>query len=56
MLAFVYASHSSQGQIKGLIGLRHFPSLGPFGDSKSIVGTNVYSGLSRLMEKEQIHG
>jgi hypothetical protein len=38
-----------QGRIKGIVGPRHFPSLGQFGDSKSIVGTTVYSRLSGLM-------
>jgi hypothetical protein len=32
------------------VGPRHFSSLGPFGDSKSIVATAVYSRLSGLME------
>jgi hypothetical protein len=39
-----------QGQIKEFLGPRHFLSLGPFGDSKSIFGTTVYSQLSGLME------
>jgi hypothetical protein len=39
--------HSSLREgIKGFVGLRHFSSLGPFEDSKSIVGTTVYSRLS----------
>jgi hypothetical protein len=44
-----------QGRIKGFIGPRHFSSLGPFGDSKSIVGTTVYSQLSGLMKGEGMH-
>jgi hypothetical protein len=31
------------------LGPRHVSSLGPFGDSKSTVGTTVYSRLSGLM-------
>jgi hypothetical protein len=42
-----------QGPIKGFVGPRHFSSLGPFGDSKTIVGTTVYSLLSGLMEGEE---
>jgi hypothetical protein len=30
--------------MKGIVGPRHFSLLGPFGDSKSIVETAVYSG------------
>jgi hypothetical protein len=45
-----------QGRIMGFIGLRHFSSLGPFGDSKRIVGTTVYSRLSGLIEGERMHG
>jgi hypothetical protein len=36
----------SQGRIKGFVSPTHFSSLGPFGDSISIVGTMVYSRLS----------
>jgi hypothetical protein len=43
---------SGQGQIKVFVGPRHFSSLGPFEDSRSIVGTTVYSRLSGLMEWE----
>jgi hypothetical protein len=45
-----------QGRIMRFVGLRHFSSLGPFGDSKSIVGTTVYSRLSGLIEGERMHG
>jgi hypothetical protein len=38
-----------QGRVKGFVGPRHFSSLGPFGDSRSTVGT-VYPRLSGLME------
>jgi hypothetical protein len=34
----------------GSVGPRHFSSLGPFGDSKSIVLTRVYCRLSGIME------
>jgi hypothetical protein len=44
-----------QGRIKGFIFPRHFSSLGPFGDSRSIVGTTEYSRLSGLMEGEGMH-
>jgi hypothetical protein len=44
-----------QGQINGFIGPRHFSSLGPFGYLRSIVGTTVYSRLSKLMEAEGMH-
>jgi hypothetical protein len=47
--------HGSQGRIKGFVGHRHFSSLGRFGDSRSIVGTTVYSRLSGLMEGEGMH-
>jgi hypothetical protein len=43
------------GRFKGFVGPRHFSSLGPFGDSTSIVGTTVYSRLSRLMEGGGMH-
>jgi hypothetical protein len=46
---------NSQGRIKGFVGPRHFLSLGPFGDSKSIVGTTVYSRLSEPMGGEELH-
>jgi hypothetical protein len=46
----------TRGRIKGFVGPRQFTSLGPFGDSKSIVGTTVYSRLSGLMEGEGMHG
>jgi hypothetical protein len=38
------------------VGLRHFSSLDPFGESKSVVGTIVYSRLSGLMEGEGMRG
>jgi hypothetical protein len=41
---------AGQGRIKGFVGPRHFSSLSPLGDSKSIVGTTVYCRLSGLME------
>jgi hypothetical protein len=44
-----------QGRIKGFVGPTHFSSLGPFGDSTSIVGTTVYSRLSGLMEGEEMY-
>jgi hypothetical protein len=49
---FLMHSGNYQGQIKGFVGPWHFSSLGPFGDSKSIDGTTVYSRLSGLMEGE----
>jgi hypothetical protein len=45
-----YVPSYDQGRIKGFVETRHFSSLGPFGDSKSIVLTTVYSRLSELME------
>jgi hypothetical protein len=36
--------------MKGFVGPWHFSSLGPLGDSKSIVGTTVYCRLYGLME------
>jgi hypothetical protein len=45
-----------QGRIKVFVGPRHFSSLGPFGDSKNIVGNTVYSRLYELMEEEGTHG
>jgi hypothetical protein len=45
----------SQARIKGFVGPWNFSSLGPFGDSRSIVGTTVYSRLSGLMEGEGMH-
>jgi hypothetical protein len=42
----------SQGRIKGFVGPKHFSSLDPFGESRSIVGTIVYSRLSWLTEGE----
>jgi hypothetical protein len=39
-----------QYQIKGFVSPRHFSSQGPFGDSKNIVRTIVYSRLYGLME------
>jgi hypothetical protein len=47
---------TAQGRIKVLLGPRHFSLLSRFGDSKSIVGTIVYSQLSGLMEGEGMHG
>jgi hypothetical protein len=47
---------TDQDRIKGFVGPRHFLSLGPFGDSKSIVGAKVYSRLSGLIEGEEMHG
>jgi hypothetical protein len=44
-----------QGRIKGFVGPRHFSSLGPFGDSKTIVGTTLYSRLSGLMKGKRMH-
>jgi hypothetical protein len=44
-----------QGGIKGFVGPRHFSSLGPFGDLKSIVGTTVYSRLSGLTVGEGMY-
>jgi hypothetical protein len=44
------------GRIKGFVGPRHFSSLGPFGDSTSIVGNRAYSRLSGSMEGEGMHG
>jgi hypothetical protein len=38
---FLVYYHCCKGRIKGFVGPRHFSSLGPFGDSKSIVGTTV---------------
>jgi hypothetical protein len=35
---------------------RHFLSLGPLGESRSIVETKVHSRVSRLMEAERMHG
>jgi hypothetical protein len=32
-----------QGRIKGFVGRRHFPLLGPFGDSKSTIRSSVLS-------------
>jgi hypothetical protein len=51
-----YPGRLKQGRVKGFLGIRHFSSLGPLGDSKSIVGTKVYSRLSRIMEAEWMHG
>jgi hypothetical protein len=45
-----------QGRIKGFVGPTHFSSLGPLGESKSIVGTTVYCRLSGLMEGEVMYG
>jgi hypothetical protein len=45
----------AQGRIKGFVGPRHFSSLDPFGDSKSIVLTTAYSRLSGLMGRG-MHG
>jgi hypothetical protein len=50
-----YRRLPAQGRIKGFVGTRHFSSLSPFGDSKSIVGTTVYSRLAGLMEGEGMH-
>jgi hypothetical protein len=47
---------TGKGRIKGFVGPRHFSSLRPFGDSKSVVGTTVYSRLSGLIEGERMHG
>jgi hypothetical protein len=44
-----------QGRIKGFVDPRHFSSLGPFGDSRNIVGATVYSRLSGLMEGKGMH-
>jgi hypothetical protein len=44
-----------QVRIKAFIGPMHFSSLGPFGDSRSIVGTTVYSRLSGPMEGKGMH-
>jgi hypothetical protein len=38
-----------QGLIKGFVGPKNISSLCPFGDSKSIVETTVYSLLSEFM-------
>jgi hypothetical protein len=49
----------TQGWIKGFVGPRYFSSLsslGHFGDSKSTVGTTVYSRLSGVMEGEGMRG
>jgi hypothetical protein len=46
----VYTKSCQQGRIKGFVDPRHFSSLDPFGNSKSIVGTTVYSRLSGLRE------
>jgi hypothetical protein len=40
----------AQVRIKGFVGPRHFSSLDPFGDSKTVVGTTVYSRLFGQME------
>jgi hypothetical protein len=45
-----------QGWIKGFVGHTHFTSVGPFGDSTSIVETTEYSQLSGLMEGDGMHG
>jgi hypothetical protein len=45
-----------QGRIKEFVGPRHFKSLGPFWDSKSTVGTTVYSRLSGLKKGDGMHG
>jgi hypothetical protein len=46
---------STQGRIKGFVGPRHFSSLGPFGDTRNIFETTVYSLLSGLMEEVGMH-
>jgi hypothetical protein len=55
-LLYILLATFMQGRIKGFVGPKHFPLLGPFEDSKIIVGTIVYSRLSGLMEGEGIHG
>jgi hypothetical protein len=45
-----------ENRIKEFVGPRHFSLLGPFGDSKFIVGTSVYSRLSGLVEGVGLHG
>jgi hypothetical protein len=45
-----------QGRIKEFVGPRHFSSLGSFEDSKSTVGTIVYSRLYVLMKGDGMNG
>jgi hypothetical protein len=51
-----YSSLLPQGQVKEFVGPRHVSSPGPFGGSKSTVGTTVYSRLSGLMKGYGMHG
>jgi hypothetical protein len=52
LLLYSILQHQIQDRIKGFLGSRHFSSLGPLEDTKSNVGTTVYSRLPGLMEGE----